>query len=120
MDINGNSTEEPSVKELKDWLFERVADDNDIVVDEMQNEFGDYYDKMETINGDVEGTDEYKANMEYLKATIAELKTPKGRAKIKVEKAKQKITDGIKSCWYGGNVNTERFPEGEGMLGYGK
>ena len=32
---------------MKDWLFERVADDNDIVVDEMQEEFGDYYDKLE-------------------------------------------------------------------------
>ena len=58
--------------------------------------------------------------MEYLKTSIAELKTPKGRTKIKVEKAKQKITDGIRQCWYGGNVNTERFPHGDGILGYGK
>ena len=25
MDINGNSTEDPSIAELKDWLFGRVA-----------------------------------------------------------------------------------------------
>ena len=47
MDINGNSCEDPSIKELKDWLFERVADDNDIVVDDLQQEFADYYDKLE-------------------------------------------------------------------------
>ena len=76
--------------------------------------------QLETESGKVEGTSEYKANMEYLKTTIAELKTPKGRNRIKVEKAKQKITDGIRQCWYGGNVNTERFPQGEGILGYGK
>ena len=55
MDINGNSTEDPSIAELKDWLFGRVADDNDIVIDDIQNEFGVYYDKMETINDSVEG-----------------------------------------------------------------
>ena len=47
MDINGNSCEDQSITELKDWLFERVADDNDIVVDEMQQEFAAYYDKLE-------------------------------------------------------------------------
>ena len=67
-----------------------------------------------------EGTDEYKANMEYLKTTIAELKTKEGRNKIKVKTAKQKITDGIRQCTYGGNVNTDRFPEGDGILLYGK
>ena len=35
-----------------------------------------------------------------------------------VKKEKQKITDGIRSCWYGGNVNTERFSNGQGMLAY--
>ena len=28
MDVNGNTT--LSVKDLKDWLFDRVGDDNDI------------------------------------------------------------------------------------------
>jgi len=90
MDINGNSTEDPSIAELKAWLFGRVADDNDIVIDDVQNEFGVYYDKMETINDSVEGTEEYKANMEYLTTSIAKLKTKEGRSKIKVEKAQQK------------------------------
>ena len=38
---------------------------------------------------------------------------------MKVEKAKQKITDGIRKCSYGGNVNNDRIPEGDGMLLYG-
>ena len=40
---------------FKDWLFGRVADDNDVVIDQMQDEFGVYYDKMESINDSVEG-----------------------------------------------------------------
>ena len=39
MDINGNSTEDPSIAELKDWLFGRVADDNDVVIGGFQLEF---------------------------------------------------------------------------------
>ena len=57
--------------------------------------------------------------MEYLKTSIAELKTKEGRNKIKVKTAKHKITDGIRQATYGGNVNTDRFPEGDGILLYG-
>ena len=119
MDINGNSCEDQSITELKDWLFDRVADDNDIVIDEMQEEFGAYYDKLENENGNISGSDEYKTNMEHMKTSISELKTPKGKLKIKIEKDKQKITDGIRQCWYGGSVNADRFPHGDGMLAYG-
>lgn len=114
--MNG-SEEDSSIKELKDWLFGRVADDNDIVVDDMQEEFGEHFDKLETENG-VEPSEEYKKNMKLLETSIAELKTDKGRLKIKVEKDKQKITDGIRPCWYGGNRNAQGFPHGEGMLAY--
>lgn len=114
LDLNGNSEDE-TIKELKDWLFERVADDNDIVIDEMQEEFGAFY---ETIDQDNPGSEEYRNNLELLKTSIAELKTPEGKAQIKVKKEKQKITDGIRSCWYGGHTNTEGFPNGEGMLAY--
>lgn len=116
MDLNGNE-EDASIKELKDWLFDRVADDNDIVVDEMQEEFGEYFNKLDSDN-DVEPSEEYKTNMKYLETSIAELKTNKGKLKIKVEKDKQKITDGIRPCWYGGTRNAQGYPHGEGMLAY--
>ena len=54
-----------------------------------------------------------------MKTSIAELKTKEGRNKIKVKKAQDKITDGIRKCTYGGNVNNDRFPEGDGILLYG-
>ena len=34
MDVNGNTT--LSVKDLKDWLFDRVGDDNDIGMDNFE------------------------------------------------------------------------------------
>ena len=33
-------------------------------------------------------------------------------------KEKQKVTDGIHECWFGGSTNTKGFPNGEGMLAY--
>ena len=37
MDVNGNTT--LSVKDLKDWLFDRVGDDNDIGMDDFDINF---------------------------------------------------------------------------------
>lgn len=119
MDINGNSTEDPSIKELKDWLFERISDDNDVVVDDIQRDFAQYFEDIELKQSPVcDGSDEYKKNIEYLNTSIAHLKTTEGRATIKVNKEKQKVTDGIKPCWYGGMRSPGGFPNGEGMLAY--
>ena len=49
-----------------------------------------------------EGSDQYRENIKHLEKGIAKLKTPEGRNTIKVSKDKQKITDGIRPCWYGG------------------
>ena len=49
-----------------------------------------------------EGSDLYRENIKHLEKGIAKLKTPEGRNTIKVSKDKQKITDGIRPCWYGG------------------
>ncbi len=118
MDVNANVSEDPSLVELKKWLFDRVADDNDIVVDELQEEFGAYYEKIESESGSVSGSEEYKININLLGTSIAELKEPEGRKKTKCHKEKQKITDGIRPCWYGGMTNADGFPTGEGMLVY--
>ena len=118
MDINGNTNgDTDAICELKNWLFERVADDNDIVVDEMQKEFEAYFDQKEAEHH-FPGSEEYQKNVKYLNTTIAELKTPEGKQKIKIKKDKQKITDGIRSCWYAGNVNKDKFPHGEGIIAY--
>ena len=39
-------TEGDGLADLKEWLFEEVADDNDIVVDEMQTDFAEMFDKL--------------------------------------------------------------------------
>ena len=109
-DINGNETnnnnmdggtieEGDGLQQLKDWLFTEVADDNDIVVDEMQQDFHDYYEEEEERLGECEGSTEYKENIKHLETGIKELKTPKGKLSIQVGEKKQKITDGIRTCW---------------------
>lgn len=119
MDLNGNSVqeEECGVKDLKDWLFDRVGDDNDVVIDDLQEEFGAYFDQLESQNP-IDGTDEYQVNMKHLNGLIRELKTPEGCEQIKVKKDKQKITDGTRPCYFGGTKDAQGFPHGEGMLAY--
>ena len=51
------------IEELKDWLYNEVADDNDCVVDYLQRDFGEMYDKEEEMLGVVQGTEEWKENV---------------------------------------------------------
>lgn len=55
--------------------------------------------------------------MEALNTTIAELMKP-GCLKALVGEKKQKITDGLKACWYGGTKDKSGRPHGQGMLKY--
>ena len=112
------NSEDFDVKNLKEWLFEEVSDDNDIVVDEMQKDFGRYFEQLEQELDDCEGSEEYRENVKHLETGIAQLKTPKGANAISVSKDKQKITDGIRTCWYGGTKDAQGLPHGEGMLKY--
>ena len=129
IDINGNETNNNNVEGgmieegdglqiLKDWLLTEVADDNDIVVDEMQEEFQAFFEEEETRLGECEGTQEYKQNIKHLETGIDKLRTPKGTLSIQVSKDNQKITDGIRPCWYGGHKDNQNLPHGEGMLKY--
>ena len=86
-----------------------------LVIDELQEEFASYYEDFELKQSKVcQGTKEYQQNVEYLNTSIAELK----KNPVKVTKEKQKISDGIKECWYGGSTNNKGMPTGEGMLVY--
>ena len=63
-----------------------------------------------------------RANVEALRTSIAELKKP-GCVKALVGRGgggekQQKITDGLRSCWYGGTKDKSGRPHGEGMLKY--
>ena len=62
----GTIEEGDGLQQLKDWLFTEVADDNDIVVDEMQEDFHDYYEEEEARLGECEGSKEYKENIKHL------------------------------------------------------
>ena len=128
-DINGNETNNNNgevgtiqdgdgLQQLKDWLFGEVADDNDIVVDEMQKEFHAHFEEEEARLGECSGSSEYKENIKHLETGIKKLKTPDGTRSIQVSEKKQKITDGIRPCWYGGHKDNQNLPHGEGMLKY--
>ena len=129
LDINGNEAnnnnmEAGTIEEgdglqiLKDWLFTEVADDNDIVVDEMQEEFSKYFEEEEKRLDECQGSDLYKENIKHLETGIKKLKTPEGAKNMQVGEKKQKITDGIRTCWYGGHKDNQNLPNGEGMLKY--
>jgi len=115
---NAVLSEGDGLAELKEWLFEEVADDRDIVVDEMQSDFAQHFQQEEESLNECEGSDLYRENIKHLEKGIAKLKTPEGRNTIKVSKDKQKITDGIRPCWYGGARDASGLPHGEGMLKY--
>merc|ERR1711963_522763 len=115
---NAVLSEGDGLAELKEWLFEEVADDRDIVVDEMQSDFAQHFQQEEESLNECEGSDLYRENIKHLEKGIAKLKTPEGRNTIKVSKDKQKITDGIRPCWYGGARDAFGLPHGEGMLKY--
>jgi hypothetical protein len=106
-----------TVEELRNWLWEQVADECDIVVDEMQKEHFARLEKEDDERDDLPGSEEYKANMEAINKGIAELKEP-GCTKGLVSEKKQKITDGLNTCWYGGTKDNVGRPHGEGMLKY--
>ena len=65
-----------------------------------------------------QGSDLYKENVNHLATGIAKLKTREGQKTIQVSKDKQKITDGTRTCWYGGTRDPSGLPHGEGMLKY--
>ena len=49
--MSGSIQDILSVKELQEWLHERVADDDDIVIDDLQEEFNEQFDQEDEQNG---------------------------------------------------------------------
>ena len=45
------------MKELQEWLHERVADDDDIVIDDLQEDFNEQFEKEDEKNGIKVGVD---------------------------------------------------------------
>ena len=81
----------------------------------MQEEFANYFEDLELKQAKVfPGSEEYQKNMEALNTSIAKIK----KNPFKVTKEKQKISDGLRECWFGGMTNNQGFPNGEGMLAY--
>ena len=49
--MSGSIQDILSVKELQEWLHERVADDDDIVIDDLQEDFNEQFEKEDEKNG---------------------------------------------------------------------
>ena len=54
-----------TVTELKEWLFGRVADDNDIVIDDLQEEFNEQFEIEDQKKG-IKGPKQWKENVERM------------------------------------------------------
>ena len=53
------------VLELREWLIGRVADDNDIVIDDLQEDFAEQFEIEDEKKG-IKGTKEWKENVETI------------------------------------------------------
>ena len=49
--MSGSIQELLSVKELREWLVGRVADDNDIVIDDLQEDYNEQFEQEDEKNG---------------------------------------------------------------------
>jgi len=110
--IEGGSVSElNTVLELKEWLYDRVQDDNDIVVDDLQADHNEKLD-MEDERAGIKGTKEWSANV----AAIAAYK----------EKALEALGtetngwhwDGFRRCRHAGNKEPDGKIVGQGQLIY--
>jgi len=110
--IEGGSVSElNTVLELKEWLYERVQDDNDIVVDDLQADHNEKLD-MEDERAGIKGTKEWSTNV----AAIAAYK----------EKALEALGtetngwhwDGFRRCRHAGNKEPDGKIVGQGQLIY--
>lgn len=55
-----NKSPDSNVAELYEWLWERVADDRDVVVDDMQEEYFARLEAEDDAKGDLPGSAEYR------------------------------------------------------------
>ena len=62
---NGKIQDLCTVTELKEWLLGRVADDNDIVIDDLQEEFNEQFEIEDQKTG-IKGTKQWKENVERM------------------------------------------------------
>lgn len=100
---------------LKEWLYERVQDDDDIVIDDMQRDFGETFDKEEEMLGVVVGTEEWKKNV----ASIGKELAKKGSDVLDSMVGENEwLFDGFRRCQYQGKKDGLGAPHGEGVLGY--
>jgi len=100
--------EEPlteTVLELKEWLIGRVADDNDIVIDDLQEEHAEILDSEDEKIG-FKGSDSWKWNVN----TVALVKPS--------DLGQNWSWDGFRRCRHQGKTDPTGAPLGEGVLIY--
>ncbi len=108
---------EDEVKELKFWLFERVGDAGDAVVDDLQEE---QFPRLDKEDGEGGGSEEYEKNVTEVAEAVArmskDVKCKEGR--LANPESKKAIHDGRSKCYYKGALDGDGFPHGEGILVY--
>ncbi len=113
---------EEEVRLLKSWLFTRVGDETDSVVDEMQEE---HFPQMEAEEleeeVEVQGTEEYKRNVSEVSEKVRKLRETgckDGRCKSGEDSSSKPIHDGERKCYYKGELDAGGLPHGQGAIVY--
>jgi len=106
---SGSIQELNTVHELKEWLLGRVGDDNDIVIDDLQEEFAEQYEIEDEKRG-IRGTKEWNENVTAIATFEA-----KGKPK---ELGSEWEWDGFRKCKVQGRRDTFGTLIGEGLIVY--
>ena len=68
------SISEEEVRLLRSWLFSRVGDDTDAVVDDLQEENSEELGRKDEEEGEIQGTEEYRRNLRDVAEKVKQLK----------------------------------------------
>jgi len=107
---------EGEIKELKDWLLERAADDDDVIVDELQEELWPQLEKKLNQEGIISGSEEYLKNSQEVRKKVEELKKPGSKESKPGNDGGKMIHDGRRRCRYKGGLDQAGLPHGEGWF----
>ena len=117
-----------TISDLRSWLLDRVGDDNDIVVDELQEDFAaGWHEKEEAGLGKaepVEGSKEYVRNVTVVAKQVEEMKQQRVGIVSTADAAgggggkRKMVSDGDRKCYFVGQTDERGRPHGQGGLQY--
>ena len=110
-----------TVAALRSWLLDRVGDDNDIVVDDLQADLAAGWDEKEEAgvgkSPPIDGSEAYAKSI-AIKREVEELKAKRTFSGLGDADKRKKISDGERDAYFVGQTDDQGRPHGQGGLQY--